>query len=481
MATDPSPDNLRSRMEQNAADQAAALGQDPGGADRDKLIAGRMREPVTSGLEGERTAHPEAAWFGRSPVGLFVHWGIPSVHGDCDLSWSMIANLGHDKKITPEDYWAQADRFHPEHFDPGTWLSAARKAGFEYAVLTTKHHDGYTLFPTETTEMGVRTHLGGRDLVREFVDACRANGLRPGLYFSGVDWWLDRNYRSFNYRSETGISPSSLPPIPGRPAFDIRHQVCTPPPMPEAEIEKNKALCRQQLVELLTNYGKIDILWFDGGCGSDISVEEIRRLQPGIVINNRGNCRWEMTGGTFPGDFYTVEFGDAPARPPGWWEQLRIWNEPCWGYTLANETRYAATPGILELLARTKAWGGACLLNSGPRPDGSMPAPYFRGMEEITSWMAIYGESLRDVAPVPAGVETNVPVTTKSDRWFLHLTARGPIEISPGRHASGIASLTRLRDGSPVAFDWDGARLLIPAPSIVEGIGHDVLELRVTI
>lgn len=379
----PPPDDLAARMRENAAEQAAALGQDPGGDDRDKLIADRMRDKVSAGLAGDRNDHPDAAWFGESPLGLFLHWGIASAGLDYDLSWSMIANLGNDQKLTPARYWALADRFHAENYDSNIWLAPAKAAGFGYAVLTAKHHDGYTLFPSETTDMGVRTHLGGRDLVGEYVAACRANGLRVGLYFSGVDWWLDREYRSFNYRSEGGIGASSLPPIPGRPAFDMDHQVWNPPPVPESLVAENKARCRQQLEELLTRYGRIDVLWFDGGCGSDISIEEIRAFQPGIVVNNRGNCRFEKTGGVFPGDYFSVEFGEAPEKPPGWWEQLRIWNEPHWGYTRANESHYASSETVLAAIKRSKDWNGAFLLNAGPRADGTMPQPFFNGMDDI--------------------------------------------------------------------------------------------------
>lgn len=130
------------------ADQHAALG----------MVASR---------QSTHTTHPEAQWFPRAGLGLFVHWGIASVHGDLDLSWAMIANTSYDaaakgrNKLSPEAYWKLAERFNPDRYDPDKWLAAAARAGMRYAVLTTMHHDGYTLWPSRCSDFGVQSHLGG--------------------------------------------------------------------------------------------------------------------------------------------------------------------------------------------------------------------------------------------------------------------------------------------------------------------------------
>jgi alpha-L-fucosidase len=162
--------------------------------------------------------HPDAQWFPKAGLGLFMHWGIHSVAG-IQPSWAMIKDYpaGGDPKFhPPEKYYALADKFDPKNYDPDKWMAAARKAGFSYAVLTAKHHDGYALWPTKYGDMNTRRYLGGRDLLRPYVS--------KRLKFSPVKD-PEQNQRNF---------------------------------------EKFFADTIGQLRELLIQYGKIEILWFDG-------------------------------------------------------------------------------------------------------------------------------------------------------------------------------------------------------------------------
>jgi alpha-L-fucosidase len=464
------------QIKKNAAEQAAALHQDPGGADRSGLIAALVKKEILAGKANQRTTHPEAQWFGNAALGLFLHWGIASVHGGIDLSWPMVANMGNGIKLKPTDYWKLADDFKAENYDPNLWLKAAKDAGFEYAVLTAKHHDGYTLWPSKASQMGVHVSLPGRDLIKDYVEACRANGLKVGLYYSGPDWIQKQQYMSFNYRSEHGGN-SSLPPIPGRPDFDINFQPTTIPKMPAEVAERIKQNNRKQLTELLTNYGKIDLLWFDGGSGSDITLEEIHQLQPTIVINNRGEMN--ASNGKFHGDYFTMEHGDQPFRPPGWWEQLRIWNSPCWGYMKSNETRYTDTASILKSVARSRAWGGAVLANCGPRPDGTMPDPFYRGMKEVQEWMKVNGESIHGTQAMPESVESNVPITTRGNTWYLHAVAgnKGKLTLTPGNAVKNIKAARNLRNKAEVPFQWQQGILEISVPQGDPKTPHDVIAI----
>lgn len=445
-------------MAQNEAEQADMLGQT------------QHSRPANAGLPQVRNQHPEAQWFGQSPLGLFIHWGIPSVDGDMDLSWGMIANMGVGKKMSPAQYWEMASRFKAEKFNPKEFLAPAASAGFEYAVLTVKHHDGYTLWPSKLTPFGVQSHLPGRDLVREFAEAAREVGLRVGLFYSGMDWYFDQDYRSFNYRSQSGRGSSSLPPIADRPDYGIHHEPRVPMEVTAGFRAKYAAFNRAQLVELLSNYGKIDVLWFDGGGGDGITIEEIRTLQPAIVVNNRGAVL-EIRGpateliGTFPGDFKTFECEERfpKERPEGWWEENLIWNAPYWGYVKSNEQHYSPLAGLLALYAQAKAWGGAYLMNVGPRPDGTMPQPYFDGLKELAAWRAENREALENVGSEPEGLAATVPITTRPGRWYAFALpeSNGGIEITTEKNP---ASVRLLRTGENLAFERKGSVLKICLP-----------------
>ena len=154
------------------------------------------------------TQHPEAQWFANAALGLFIHWGIPSVSGEFDLSWGMWKNEPGTRKlcaqiyglqgpgltITPEEYWELARDFNPQEFQPEKMLKAAKEAGFTYAVLTAKHHDGFALWPSEYGDFSTKNYMGGRELVGEYVEACRKTGMKVGLYFSPPDWYFTRRY-----------------------------------------------------------------------------------------------------------------------------------------------------------------------------------------------------------------------------------------------------------------------------------------------
>lgn len=381
----------------------------------------------------EHTNHPQAQWFATAGMGMFIHYGLPCVQGNADLSWGMVRNTIWDwqkmnrNKMVPVEYYKQAESFNPENYDPERWIAAAAKAGMRYAVLTTRHHDGYALWPSKYGELSTRTHMGGRDLVKPYIDACRKYGLKVGLYYSPPDWYFNREYTSFGFTLKLPVNPVRAwmkeqfgkdidPEIfdESQPALDMNWQPTVIPQMPQEHKVRYAAYVRGQVMELLQSYGTIDLLWFDGTMGHDmepaISLEEIRAIQPGIVVNPRLH-------GT--ADYDTPECEMPPARPKGWWEGCFIWNEGGWGYT--RNATYKSLAWYLDLLAKHRSWEGNLLINCAPGPDGDMPPAYYERMGELTRWMQGNAQSVVDVQAGPGPDRSNVPVTVKGDMWYLHM------------------------------------------------------------
>lgn len=315
-----------------------------------------------------QTSHPDAQWFPQANMGLFMHWGIHSVAG-IQPSWAMIRDYPHagTDRYPRERYYGLASSFDPTNYDPERWLSAASRAGFDYAVLTTKHHDGYTLWPSDEAVIGTHTDMDGRDLLEPFVEACRKCDMKVGFYYSFADWaW------------------------PGFPVNDVdfdHNRRGEHPDMPAEEEEQQfhsfYEYTRSQLRELLTEYGQIDLLWFDGVGWRDRSPEElrsvetiewIRSLQPGIVINNR----WGKVG-----DYVTPECHFPESEPGQWWETCMVSNGH-WGYNPGNPL--PELDWWVERRDRCNRWGGNFLPNVGPAPDGTMPDDFYERCRELEEY-----------------------------------------------------------------------------------------------
>ena len=410
------------------------------------------------------TTHPEAQWFPQAGLGLFIHWGISAVHGGIDLSWGMIANTPWDaaaqgkNKIIPEDYWALAPRFQPDCYDPDPWLKAAAGAGFQYAVLTAQHHDGYTLWPSRYSSLGVQSYLGGRDLVRPYVEACRRYGLKVGLYCSPPDWFFDRNYKSFNYGTE---DPARFP---GRPHFNTRHLPCTLAPKPADHDARRRELVHHRVEELLTNYGRIDLLWLDGGEHDNAIRDRARQLQPHIVLNSR-SC---------DGDFGCTECRQPTEKFSGWFETCHCWQKSGWGYT--QDEDYHSTAWLLALLAHLRTWGGNVLINVGPRPNGELPAVAYQRFSELAAWMQLRRSAIIGSTPGPYPEQSNVPVTVNQGLWYLFLLPQptAPVVV---RGVQRPKSITLLGTAARVPHTWHDGQLEITVPQSMRCHEVDVLAV----
>ena len=415
--------------------------------------------------EFQRNAHPDAQWFPEAGLGLFLHFGIASVLGEGDLSWSMMKVDNYRTRqakhgiyavqanITPARYWEQAKDFKADKFDPVKILSAAKRAGCQYAVLTTRHHDGFALWPSRHGDFNLGHYQPNRDLVKEFVAGCRQAGLRIAFYYSPPDWYFNRDYMSFNYGEQ-------------QPMLDVHHRPCELPPKPAGWDAGYRAYIKGQVEELLSNYGKIDVLWFDGHGQDAITIERLRELQPGILINPRAHG---------VGDFDTAECVFPKQRFPGWWEYCHVFSDGAWGYL--NHDTYKPAGWFLAELAKARAWGGNFLPNVGPDAHGELPEAYYKRMEQIAQWMKTGAESVFGVQPGPWPERSNVPVTIRGHTWYLHfdLLNEGAATITGVGHPCEVKLL---RTGEPLPFEFSSGTLTITVPNDSRSTLDDVVAVK---
>jgi alpha-L-fucosidase len=332
-------------------------------------------------------------WWIEARFGMFIHWGIYSIPARGE--WVM-----YQEHIPFEEYSKLADRFDPRDYRPEEWVEVARDAGMKYMVLTTRHHDGFCLFDSEVSDYTAPKTGAGRDLIAEFVDACREVDMRIGFYYSLVDWHF------------TGVLPHS------RRQGDSVYR-----PMVEQ--------AHDQVEELLTNYGKIDILWFDGMFPGDTElwrskelVDRARGLQPEIVMNNRAGL---------PADYGTPE--NVIRREDRPWESCYTMNRT-WGYA-RHDYNYKPTAEILHLLTSCVSQNGNLLLNVDPDEDGRFPPLAVDRLRKVGRWMDANGEAIYGAGPSPIGAPA-VAVATKRGKRVYFLIHRWP--------------------GSTLNFAWCGSR-----------------------
>jgi alpha-L-fucosidase len=346
-------------------------------------------------------------WFDGARFGLFVHWDHASTQG-LELSWPLVGGLFALPKcqaVAVEEYHRSATTFDPVAYDPRELASMARRAGMQYAVFTAKHHAGYSMYPTTLSDYSVASSPCGRDLLGEWVEAVRGEGMRVGLYFSLSDW---------HHPDYPAFTDSDRPYLPG----------FSPPRPDPARWARYLEFLRGQLGELLTNYGTIDLLWFDGGWerpadwwDSEALAATVRDLQPGILINDR------LPG---VGDFATPEQFVPPKPLEGAWETCLTMNDS-WGYVPAD-TDYKSARELVHTLCEVASRGGNLLLNVSPTGTGALPAEQRDRLDAIAGWMAANAESIVGTDPGLEPWQFYGPSTRRGARVYLHLLLR-PYEL----------------------------------------------------
>ena len=398
--------------------------------------------------ETEDQKKERMAWWTNDRFGMFIHWSIAAVR-EIDLSWPMMAGTqigwdasyrkltqdsidrfiadgdyfaGHKCKkdnscLSPVEYWEQARFFNPNSYNPEVWAKAAKAAGMTYMVFTARHHDGFAMWPSNYGNLSTLNYMGGRDLVRPYVEACRKYGLKVGLYYSGPDWYFNRTMQSFLYwrlakdfKNVPSIDENLKPRTTTKTATDL-----------QMHYDSVAVYLKGQITELLSNYGKIDMIWFDGGPDIPkgnpawqkcISMDDIHRLQPGIIVSPR------FFG---YGDFKTFE---SDTDKPG--ETQKQWAELCttvtgrsWGYT---QTPLKPINNLIKDLILCRSRNANYLLNFGPDKNGTFSTEMNSYLSIFADWMKVNGSAIRGCIALPANETASIPATAHSNRRYLFVT-----------------------------------------------------------
>lgn len=360
--------------------------------------------------ETEAQKRERLAWWTHDRFGMFIHWGLyalPARH-----EW-----VRNRERIPNEDYEKYFEQFNPDLYDPNEWARMAKAAGMKYAVITTKHHEGFTLFDSKFTDYKAINTPYGKDLLKEWVDAFRAQGIKIGFYYSLIDWHhphftIDRIHP---LRQDSDKEYAKL--NKGR------------------DMGKYREYLHNQVREILTKYGKVDILWLDfsypGKHGKDRedwgSVEllkMVRGLQPGIIVNNRADLEG-VNGG---GDFVTPEQFKVPKWPTindkkVFWETCQTFSGS-WGYH-RDENTWKNIKQLLVLLIETVSKGGNLLLNVGPTARGVFDQRAQNSLNNMGDWMKFNSRSIYGCTQAPnefkAPPNTLLTYNEKTNRLYVHL------------------------------------------------------------
>jgi len=381
------------------------------------------------------TTSPSAAdWVADNRLGLFIHWGvyaIPARH-----EWMMMR-----EEVDPGKYAKYADHFDPDRYDPAEWVRQAKAAGMSYAVITTKHHDGFCMWDTATSEFKITNSPYGRDALREFVDACREGGLGVGFYFSLLDW--------------------SHPLFPIDALHPQRNRTDVAELNAQRDIAKFREVLHAQVEELMTQFGHIEILFFDysysgreaegiwGGKGPDDWDSErliamVKRHQPHIVMNDRAGVG---------GDFVTPEEyqPSAPMQKDGvdvpWIGCQTL--DGSWGYH-RDHLRPKDAETVVKLLVDGVAKNGSLLLNVGPTARGTLSRHSTGVLAELAEWYEEFGVAIEGAGATSLTAPQDARYTLRGNRLFLHLFSWPYNNI----HLAGLAGKVQLArlvgDGSEI-------------------------------
>ena len=325
----------------------------------------------------DKTRAQRMAWWHAAKFGMFIHFGLYSVYGHHE--WAM-----EEEGIPVAEYEQLASRFHPRPGFAREWARLAKRAGQKYMVMTSKHHEGFCNFATKLTNYCAPQQGPGIDIVKEFLEAAHEEGLRAGLYYSLMDWH----------------HPDGA--------------LCATDP---AARERFVAYTHGLIRELVSNYGKLDVLWYDVAWPLDAKGWEAEKMnamvfqhQPEIIVNNRN---------LLPGDFSTPEQEIEAAEKGRAWESCMTMNDS-WGYQHADDN-WKSPKTIVRNLVECAQGDGNYLLNIGPTGDGSVPPESVATLEAVGRWMDDHGETIYGAERCKVTSSEFAGFTSKGNTLYVHV------------------------------------------------------------
>ena len=386
--------------------------------------------------------------FADAKFGIFLHWGLYSMFGQGE--WYMT-----NENINCHEYAKVAQAFYPHNFNAHQWIAAIKKSGARYITFTTRHHEGFSMWDTKQSDYNIMHTPYGKDIVKQLVDECHRQQIGIHLYYSHLDWTRD-DYPIGRTGRGTGRTA-------GKANWPVYYD-----------------FMNKQLTELLSNYGKINAIWFDGWWDHDQDsipfnwelpeqYALIHRLQPACLIGNNHHQP------PFEGEDIQIFERDVPGENKAGLsgqDISRLPLETCqtmngmWGYKVKDQN-YKTACELIQLLVRTSGKGANLLLNIGPQPDGSLPAVALNRLEEIGKWLSENGETIYGTTGGEVAVGDQVVSTRKGNKCYLHVLSNELKQLQFS-YQHKIKRVTSFATKEKLKFKQSGKEVVITLPQTLD-------------
>ncbi|HOX76173.1 MAG TPA: alpha-L-fucosidase [Bacteroidales bacterium] len=417
---------------------------------RKTLILLMLLTGITSYAQVNYTPSPEnlksREWFQDAKLGMFIHWGVYSILGDGE--WVM-----NNQRIDKQTYQKLPSFFNPINYDPKEWVALAKAAGMKYITITSKHHDGFAMFDSKLTDWDIieRTPYK-KDVIKMLADECKKEGIKLFFYHSQLDWFQENYFP----RGNTGQTA-------GRPD--------------KGDWYKYLDFMDGQLTELLTNYGEIGGIWFDGHWDkkdSDWRLDKtyglIHSLQPACLIGSNHHLT------PFPGEDFQMFEKDLPGQKTTGFNQEQTVGqlplETCetmnnsWGFNLQDKN-YKSTKNLIQYIVKAAGLNSNFLLNVGPMPNGKIQPEFVSTLKEIGSWINKNGETIYGTRGGPVTPRSWGVTTQKGNKVYVHILNPEDNNILIPDFGKKIRSITTFGQGVKIKYKQDAFGIAITVPDEV--------------